>query len=99
MVEAAAREPRRYEVVGARARRRRAAANLLHVPARREVPHARGSVAARARLVYAAPDVSQRVVSFEYLNRQLVWRELRCVLYKSFSPIARFQQLIASRFN
>jgi hypothetical protein len=24
---------------------------------------------------------------------------VRCVLYKSFSPIARFQQLIASPFN
>ena len=52
----------------------------------------------RARLVYDEPNVS-RVISFEYLNRQLVWRELRCVLYKSFSPIARFQHLIASRFN
>ena len=31
--------------------------------------------AARARLVYAAPDAA-RVVSFEYLNRQLVWQEL-----------------------
>ena len=30
---------------------------------------------ARARLVYAAPDAA-RVVSFEYLNRQLVWQEL-----------------------
>ena len=30
---------------------------------------------ARARLVYAAPNES-RVVSFEYLNRQLVWQEL-----------------------
>jgi peroxin-2 len=31
--------------------------------------------AARARLVYAAPN-TQRVVSFDYLNRQLVWQEL-----------------------
>ena len=31
--------------------------------------------AARARLVYAAPDAA-RIVSFEYLNRQLVWQEL-----------------------
>jgi peroxin-2 len=30
---------------------------------------------ARARLVYAAPDAA-RIVSFEYLNRQLVWQEL-----------------------
>lgn len=32
----------------------------------------------RARLVYQQP-VAARAISFEYLNRQLVWSELRCV--------------------
>jgi hypothetical protein len=30
---------------------------------------------------------------------RLELRDVRCVLYKSFSPTARFQHLIASTFN
>ena len=49
----------------------------------------------RARLVYHEPNTA-RVVSFEYLNRQILWRELSdlalfvlpmlCLLYTSPSP-------------
>lgn len=34
-----------------------------------------------ARLVYVRPDMT-RVISYEYLNRQLVWQEVRlCFVY------------------